>query len=100
MYNHTKTISYLITGLKDILRVMVNDYDLNPNIDTLRFYILPTMFKNNVSGTQIINDLQLIGITKGTITHALVLYLLSENDIRQAADIGNNLDYLLIILLL
>lgn len=86
---HTKAISCLTIGSKDILSVMINDYDLNPNIDTLRFYILPSMLKNNVSGTQIINDLQLVGVSKGTITHALVLYLLSENNIRLAADIGN-----------
>lgn len=68
---------------------MVNDYDLSPNIDTLRYYILPPMFKNGLNGIQIINELQLIGIPSGTSTHALVLYLLSDKDIRQAADIGN-----------
>lgn len=74
------------------MSIMVNDYDLNFNIDTLRFYILPTMLKNNISGTQIINDLQLIGVSTGTTTHALVLYCLSENNIRQAADIGSILN--------
>lgn len=68
---------------------MVNDYDLNINIDTLRFYVLPAMLKNDISGVQIINDLQLIGISTGTTTHALVLSYLFENNIRQAADIGN-----------
>lgn len=67
---------------------MVNDYDLNINIDTLRFYVLPAML-NNISGTQIIKDLQFIGISTGTTTHALVLSYLSENNIRQAADIGS-----------
>lgn len=84
-----KMFVFIILGLKELLSIMVNDYDLNINIDTLRFYILPTMLKNNISGTQIINDLQLIGVSTGTTTHALVLSYLSENNIRQAADIGN-----------
>jgi hypothetical protein len=68
---------------------MIDEYELNPNIDTLRYYILPSMFKNGLNGIQIINDLQLVGIPTGTSTHSLVLYLLSQKDIRQAADIGN-----------
>lgn len=67
---------------------MIKEYEINPNIDTLRFYILPAMLKHSSSGTQVICDLQLIGVTTGTATHALVLYLLSEKEIRQAADIG------------
>lgn len=68
---------------------MINEYELNPNIDTLRYYILPTMFKNNIDGTKIINELQMSGIPTGTTTHSLVLYLLSEKKIRLAADIGS-----------
>lgn len=71
---------------------MVNEYELTPNIDTLRFYVLPIMFKNGVDGSKIINDLQLLGIPTGTTTHSLVLYLLSEKKIRLAADIGNFID--------
>jgi len=67
---------------------MVNEYEINPNIDSLRFYILPAMFKNDINGTKIINELQSLGIPTGTTTHAIVLYLLSEKKIRQAADIG------------
>jgi len=67
---------------------MVKEYEINPNIDTLRFYILPAMFKNDINGTQIINELQSLGIPTGTTTHAIVLYLLSEKKIREAADIG------------
>lgn len=78
----------MIIGLKDILRIMINDYELNVNIDTLRYYVLPSMMKNNLSGAQSINELQMLGIPTGTSTHALVLYLLSAKDIRQAADIG------------
>jgi len=73
---------------------MINEYNLNPNIDTLRHYILPLMFKNNPNGTQIINDLQLLGIPTGTSTHSIVLYLLAEKNIRQAADIGNCINLL------
>lgn len=68
---------------------MIEQYELNPNIDTLRYYILPCMFKNGLNGIQIINELQLLGVSTGTCTHALVVYLLSKKDIRQAADIGN-----------
>lgn len=68
---------------------MINDYEINPNVDSLRHYILPYMIKNGVSGIQIINELQLLGIPSGTTTHALVLHLLFEKDIRQAANIGN-----------
>jgi len=68
---------------------MVNEYELNPNIDTLRFYILPTMFKNNMDGIKVINELQTLGIPTGTTTHSLVLYLLAEKKIRLAADIGS-----------
>jgi len=67
---------------------MINNYEINPNIDTLRHYLLPYMFKKNLNGTEIINEFQLLGIPSGTTTHALVLYLLSEKDIRQAANIG------------
>jgi len=67
---------------------MVNEYELNPNIDTLRFYILPAMFKNDNDGAKIINELQMLGIPTGTTTHSVVLYLLSEKKIRLAADIG------------
>lgn len=72
---------------------MIGEYELNPNIDTLRYYILPPMFKNGLNGIQIINELQLLGVPSGTSTHALVLYLLSQKDIRQAADIGNFFNY-------
>lgn len=68
---------------------MINEYELNPNIDTLRYYILPFMLKYGLSGSQIINELQLLGVPTGTSTHAIVLYLLSQKDIRSAADIGN-----------
>lgn len=68
---------------------MINEYKVAPNIDTLRFYVLPTMLNNNLSGPQIISDLQLLGIPSGTTTHALVLYLLTVNKLREAADIGN-----------
>lgn len=68
---------------------MISKYELSPNIDTLRFYILPPMLKKELSGTQIINDLQLLGVPVGTSTHALVLYMLSNKDISLAADIGN-----------
>lgn len=80
---------------------MVNEYELNPNIDTLRYYILPTMFKNNIDGTKIINELQMLGIPTGTTTHSLVLYLLSEKKIRLAADIGSfyRLKFKIIILI-
>lgn len=68
---------------------MINNYEINLNIDSLRYYILPQMFKNDLSGAQIISELQILGIPTGTTTHALVLYLLSEQNIRLAADIGN-----------
>ncbi|KAL4132666.1 hypothetical protein QTP88_009784 [Uroleucon formosanum] len=77
-----------LQGLKNVLSIMINEYELNPNIDTLRYYILPTMFKNNIDGTKIINELQMSGIPTGTTTHSLVLYLLSEKKIRLAADIA------------
>ncbi|CAH1737969.1 unnamed protein product [Aphis gossypii] len=77
-----------LQGLKDVLSIMINEYEINPNIDTLRFYILPAMFKNDINGTKIINELQSLGIPTGTTTHAIVLYLLSEKKIRQAADIA------------
>lgn len=85
-----------------MLSIMVNEYELNPNIDTLRHYILPTMFKNNIDGTKIINELQLLGIPTGTTTHALVLNLLSDKKIRLAADIGSfyRLNYKIIILMI
>lgn len=68
---------------------MINEYELNPNIDTLRYYILPFMLKYGLSGSQIINELQLLGVPTGTSTHSIVLYLLTQKDIRLAADIGN-----------
>lgn len=77
-----------LQGLKNVLSIMVNEYELNPNIDTLRYYILPTMFKNDMDGTKVINELQMLGIPTGTTTHSLVLYLLSEKKIRLAADIA------------
>ncbi|XP_025193243.1 leucine-rich PPR motif-containing protein, mitochondrial [Melanaphis sacchari] len=77
-----------LQGLKDVLSIMINEYELNPNIDTLRFYILPAMFKNNMDGMKIINELQMLGIPTGTTTHSVVLYLLSEKKIRLAADIA------------
>ncbi|XP_050542701.1 leucine-rich PPR motif-containing protein, mitochondrial-like isoform X8 [Daktulosphaira vitifoliae] len=77
-----------LNGLNDLLSIMINSYNLSPNIDTLRHYVLPLLFKNNLSGVQIISNLQLVGIPSGTSTHALVLYLLSNNEIRQAADIA------------
>lgn len=80
---------FIILGLKDVLSIMVNDYKLSPNIDTLRYYILPTMFSNKLNGSQIITDLQSLGVPPGTTTHALVLYLLSEKNIHDAANIGN-----------
>jgi len=83
------SFNYFTIGLKNMLNIMVNKYELNPNIDTLRYYILPAMFKNNFDGTKIINELQLLGIPTGTTTHSLVLYLLSEKKIRLASDIGN-----------
>lgn len=78
----------LIIGLKKLLSLMIYEYKIIPNIDTLRHYILPFMFKQNISGTQIISDLQLMNVSSGTSVHAIVLYLLIKNDIRQAADIG------------
>jgi len=84
-----KNVCNLILGLKDLVTNMINNYEINPNIDTLRHYILPYMLKNDMSGTQIINELQLLGIPSGTTTHALVLHLLSEKEIREAANIGN-----------
>jgi len=80
---------------------MVNEYELNPNIDTLRYYILPTMLKNNIDGIKVVNELQMLGIPSGTTTHSLVLYLLSEKKIRIAADIGSfyRLNYKIIILM-
>lgn len=79
----------LFIGLKDVLSIMINEYELNPNIDTLRYYILPAMFKSGISASQIIKDLQFLGIPPGTSTHSLVLYFLSNKDIEQAANIGN-----------
>lgn len=75
--------------MKDVLSIMINEYEINPNIDTLRYYVLPAMFKSGISGSQIISELQLLGIPPGTSTHSIVLYLLSKNDIEQAANIGN-----------
>ncbi|VVC25742.1 Pentatricopeptide repeat,Tetratricopeptide-like helical domain [Cinara cedri] len=77
-----------LKGLKNILSIMINEYNITPNIDTLRYYILPFMFKNNLLGAQIITDLQLMGVTTGTSAHAMVLYLLSKKEIRLAADIA------------
>jgi len=68
---------------------MINEYELNPNIDTLRYYILPAMLKNDIDGSKVISELQMLGVPSGTTTHSLVLYLLSEKKIRPAADIGN-----------
>lgn len=67
---------------------MIDEYKIIPNVDTLRYYILPFMFKNNTSGAKVINDLQIMGVSMGTSAHAMVLYLLSEKEISQAADIG------------
>lgn len=81
----------MFIGLKEVLSIMINEYDKNLSIDTLRYYILPSMFKNGLSGSQIINELQLLGISSGTSTHSIVLYLLSQNNIQEAANIGNYL---------
>lgn len=67
---------------------MIDEYKIIPNIDTLRYYILPFMFKNNTSGAKVINELQILGVSMGTSAHAVVLHLLSEKEIRQAANIG------------
>lgn len=75
---------------------MIKEYELSPNIDTLRHYILPALLKHGLSATQVISDLQVIGVAPGTATHAFVLYLLTANDIRQAADIGTFLIYYLL----
>ncbi|XP_050423237.1 leucine-rich PPR motif-containing protein, mitochondrial-like [Adelges cooleyi] len=77
-----------LDGFNNVLMTMINTYKLTPNVDTLRHYVMPTLINNGQSGSQIIQNLQLSGIAQGTSTHALVLYLLSKNDIRLAADIA------------
>lgn len=72
----------MLLGILDILKIMVNDFDILPCIDTVADYILPFTF-GEISHTR--NLLIKHNISETMIDNAYVLLLLKKRRILEAA---------------
>lgn len=68
---------------------MVNDFNVFPNTDTLRDYVIPYLDEKDPD--TIIDTLMGMGQKRGTSAAAVISQLLMQNKLREAADIGEYL---------
>lgn len=79
-------------GIKNVLCAMLNDFNMFPNTETLRDYVIPYLDEKN--SDEIVNTLMDTGLKRGTSAAAVISHLLVENKLREAAEIGLNNSYI------
>lgn len=72
----------------DILSIMVKIFGFHPNTETIKEYVLPYMLSENTDVRNVLSNLNARGVDVESVVSSLVLYLLIEGKIREAADIG------------
>ena len=65
---------------------MKNDFDILPNTETLRDYVIPYMDEKDPD--EIVSALVECGVKRGTSAAATISHLLIENKLKEAADVG------------
>lgn len=73
-------------GIKNVLNIMLKDFIVFPNVETLRDYAIPYLDEKDPD--EIMNTLMDCGIKRGTSVAAVISQLLFENKLREAADVG------------
>ncbi|XP_050588159.1 leucine-rich PPR motif-containing protein, mitochondrial isoform X1 [Bombus affinis] len=105
-----QAIKYDLQGILDILKIMINDFNILPCIDTITDYVLPYTFekishtrdlliKHNINETMINNAYVLLLLKKRKVTEAAIymryfkgeyFYKIIASDLRQSSIFKND----------
>lgn len=75
-----------LSALTNILKTMVDEFDVLPNSETIKDYYLPFVKLGSVDQT--LKTLLESGVRRGQAVKALVSHLINNNKLKQAAELG------------
>lgn len=80
------TCCVYLSALTNILKTMVEEFEVMPNSETIKDYYLPFVKMGSVDKT--LKTLLESGVRRGQAVKALVSYLISQNKLKEAAELG------------